>query len=72
MSESKRPIRPLRIPTLSPRASHRSSLRTPMRHVPIGRIKVIPEIAETLGGRMGAKSVFSPNVRPGIFFLIPR
>jgi hypothetical protein len=49
-SASKRPIRTLPFLTLSPRASLRNSLRTLMRRVSMGRIKVIPEIAETLGG----------------------
>ena len=49
-----------------------------MRHVSMGRINVIPEIVEPLGGGsgvggggMGARSVSSPNVRPRSLLALP-
>jgi hypothetical protein len=37
----------------------------------MGRVKAIPEVAETLGGGRGPSGVSSPNVRPGSFFSRP-
>jgi hypothetical protein len=42
-----------------------------MRHVSMGRIKVIPEISGSLGGGMGARSLSSPNVRHRSLLALP-